>query len=441
MSRTFVLILLDGLGDRSYAELGGKTPLQAACTPFLDELAGMGCNGLFHASFQGQALPSENAHFAMFGYKAEDFPGRGALEAMGAGIDLAANDVAVLANLVQLAEEDGCLKFVREKVNVDQPQFDQTFKKIARFSFEGVEIRLIPYKKSFAVILLQGDVSPFITDSNPIIEGRCLLQISPWKNFSTHEPSIRTARVLNDYLIWAYKTLSLNSPSGMNTDPGAPMLNGLVTQRAGRLKKVVPFQEKFGLNGASISTGAIYAGLCKYLEIEHVKGRENNDPGEEMKLRVLQAQELISTHDFIHIHSKAPDEAGHSKDPMLKKQAIENLDKGLAQSVPELLKRKDIVLAVTADHSTPCSGVMVHSGEPVPLCILGPGVRKDHVKKFDEVSAGAGGLGFVHGPEFMYMVLNYLDRGKLVGLMDTPVDQPYWPGQSKPLKIRHIDLF
>lgn len=435
MTKTFVLILLDGLGDRSYPELEDKTPLQAADTPFLDELADMGCNGLFHASFQGQALPSENAHFAMFGYKPDDFPGRGALEAIGAGIDLAMDDVAVLANLVQVAEKDGCLEFVREKIKADQPEFDQAFKKISRFSSKGVKIRLIPYKKSFAIILLQGEVSPFITDSNPIIEGRCLLQISPWKDFSTHEPSIRTAQVLNDYLIWAYKTLSLDSPSDLNADPGPAVLNGLVTQRAGRLKKIVPFHEKFGIEGASISTGAIYAGLCKYLGIEHVKGRENEDPGEEIQLRIQQAQGLLGTHDFIHIHSKAPDEAGHAKDPVLKKQAIENLDKGLAQSVPELLKRKDIVLAVTADHSTPCSGVMVHSGEPVPLCILGPGVRKDCVEKFDEVSAGAGGLGFVHGPELMYMVLNYLDKGKLVGLMDSPEDQPYWPGRSKPLRI------
>ncbi|MFN2268179.1 MAG: phosphoglycerate mutase, partial [Desulfonatronovibrio sp.] len=208
-----------------------------------------------------------------------------------------------------------------------------------------------------------------------------------------------------------------------------------VTQRAGRLKKVLSFHEKFGLKGASISSGAIYAGLCKYLGIRHVKGRENHDHGEEIRFRVEQAQDLFGTHDFIHVHSKAPDEAGHAKDPVLKKQAIEQLDKGLALSLPEILKREDVVLAITADHSTPCSGVMVHSGEPVPMCILGPGVRKDHVLKFDEVSAGAGGLGFVHGPEFMYMVLNYLDRGKLVGLMDTPEDQPYWPGQSKPLRI------
>jgi len=43
----------------------GQTPLQAAHTPTLDELAADGASGLYHVSIQGQALPSENAHFSI----------------------------------------------------------------------------------------------------------------------------------------------------------------------------------------------------------------------------------------------------------------------------------------------------------------------------------------------------------------------------------------
>ena len=81
MPRTCVLLLLDGLGDRACAALDGQTPLQAAHTPWLDTLARRGANGLFHASSLGEPLPSENAHFAIFGYDMSGFPGRGALEA------------------------------------------------------------------------------------------------------------------------------------------------------------------------------------------------------------------------------------------------------------------------------------------------------------------------------------------------------------------------
>ncbi|MFO7726815.1 MAG: phosphoglycerate mutase, partial [Desulfonatronovibrio sp.] len=90
---------------------------------------------------------------------------------------------------------------------------------------------------------------------------------------------------------------------------------------------------------------------------------------------------------------------------------------------------------VTSDHSTPSKGDMVHCGEPVPLILMGSGVRIDQVKQFDEVSAAQGCLGFVRGREFMYIVLNCLDMGKLAGLMDTPHDQPYWPGKSQPFEL------
>ncbi len=54
----------------------------------------------------------------------------------------------------------------------------------------------------------------------------------------------------------------------------------------------------------------------------------------------------------------------------------------------------------------------MHSGEPVPLVIAGEGVRVDKIRQFDKVSAAGGGLGFVRGREFMYLVLNYLERSK-----------------------------
>ena len=64
-----ILVILDGLGDRGHAVFQGKTPLAAARTPNLDRLAELGMNGLYHPWHQGLALPSELAHFLMFGYE------------------------------------------------------------------------------------------------------------------------------------------------------------------------------------------------------------------------------------------------------------------------------------------------------------------------------------------------------------------------------------
>jgi len=431
----FVLIILDGLGDRSFRRLGNMTPLQAAHTPFMDRISAMGANGLFHASMHGQPLPSENAHFSMFGYDQRDFPGRGALEALGAGIDPGKHGVAVLAHFVNVLEEEGRLRLVMDKVAAEPEDAGRAFREIAWYECGKISIELVPIKGLFGIVLLRGNVSPYITDSNPILDGRLLTKIRPWAKYSHHGPSIDAAESLNKYLSSSHKKLEKAGFNRERAQKGLPALNALVTQRAGRLKEVVPFFRKFGLRGASISSGAVYSGLCRYLGLDTPEAPETRDPGLEISRRIEKAAELIDSYDFLHIHSKAPDEAAHRKDPFLKRDVIQKLDQGLARSLPGLLQRKDLILAVTSDHSTPSKGNMVHCGEPVPLTICGTGVRIDPVERFDEVSASCGALGFVRGGEFMYMVLNYLDRGKLAGLMDTPHDQPYWPGCSEPFEL------
>ncbi len=435
MSKKFVLILLDGLGDRSHAELGRKTPLQAARTPYLDSLAAGGCCGLYHASRPGQALPSENAHFVMFGYDLSEFPGRGVLEALGSGISLDRNQVAVLAHFVFVREEEGKLWLVRDKVEADKEDAVQAFARVAEFSNPNAHIRLIPTKGLFGVLVLSGRVSPHITDSNPVLDGNYLSAVKPWQEAAGDENSLNTAEALAEYLSWSYASLKKASFNLARERSGKLPLNALVTQRAGQLKDRLPFEQKNGIKGLSISTGAVYHGLGAYLGMDVVRGAELDDPGKEIQARINSARQHLKHYDFIHIHTKAPDEAAHMKNPLLKKQVIESLDRGLSASLPGLLNNEDVVAAVTADHSTPSSGPLVHSGEPVPLLITGPGVRIDQVNRFDEISASRGALGFIRGREFMYLVLNYLERAKLSGLRDTPEDRPYWPGNGDPFTL------
>jgi 2,3-bisphosphoglycerate-independent phosphoglycerate mutase len=151
--------------------------------------------------------------------------------------------------------------------------------------------------------------------------------------------------------------------------------------------------------------------------------------------RLKLALAKIENYDFIHVHTKAPDAASHKKDPEIKKKTIESLDSGFGEILNSLTNRKDLLLVITADHSSPCTYPLIHSGEPVPITMIGEGVRVDNVKNFDEINCAGGALGFVRGCDLMHVILNGLDRVKLRGLMDTPVDQPYWPGNTIPLRL------
>jgi 2,3-bisphosphoglycerate-independent phosphoglycerate mutase len=118
---------------------------------------------------------------------------------------------------------------------------------------------------------------------------------------------------------------------------------------------------------------------------------------------------------------------------------LETLDRGIGNALKPLLAEPDLLMVVAADHSTPSAGPLIHSGEPIPLIFHGPGIRRDMIMQYDEISAAGGALGFVRGKELMYLILNHLDRAKLHGLMDTPVDQPYWPGNAIALRLENPD--
>ncbi len=435
MPKKCLLILLDGLGDRSYPILGNQTPLQAARTPTLDKLAAGGANGTYHATVLGQALPSENAHFIMFGYDMEDFPGRGALEALGAGIDVSLNDVALLSHFVSLSERNGTLVLDKGKPEADRNEIAELIECIKTFNKEDITVTFHPTGGIRGILTLCGDVSPFITDSDPFIDGRPLGAILPWQDFHKDAASLKTACVLSAYLNWVYERLNTHKVNTIRKRNRVCPLNGLTTQRAGRLKQVDPIFKKYGLRGLSLSSGMVYWGLGSYIGMDIDKMQDTGDPGADIEKRLRMARAGLVEYDFVHVHTKTPDEAAHTKDPLFKRSVIESLDAGIGRAIEAIVNDPDILVIVTADHSTPSSGPLIHSGESVPILISGSGVRQDKVEQFDEVSAAQGVLGAVRGKELMYLVLNHLDRSKLVGIMDMPEDQPYWPGDYEPFTL------
>lgn len=435
MPRKCILILLDGVGDRSHAQFGHRTPLQAAHTPCLDKMAALGANGLYHAWAQGQALPSEDAHFAMFGYERSEFPGRGALEALGAGVALAPEDVAVLAHVASVRENDGCLVLEKGMPRASDEEAAAVISDISEYETNGVRIRFTRSKGLSGIVTLSGDVAPQVTDTDPIQEGRALSEVKPWQEYSADPAARNSALALKAYLLWVYHRLQSHPVNKARIERGSRPINFLVTQRAGRLKTVPPFRERYGLRGLSISSGLVYGGLSAYLGLDLRKENESGDPARDIAERLTAARQVLEGYDFIHVHTKYADEAGHARDPQRKKDVIEALDRGIASVIEPLMNDPDLLLIVTADHSTPSSGSLIHSGETVPLIIYGEGVRRDEVRRFDEVSAAAGALGSVRGKELMYLVLNHLDRAKLRGLMDSPLDRPFWPGDCEPFRV------
>jgi len=435
MAKKCLLIVLDGLGDRSFSELGSMTPLQAADTPFLDTIAAAGSNGLYHPSRHGRALPSEKAHFSMFGYRPDEFPGRGALEALGAGIPLNPGDVAVLCHVASVRESNGTLVVVHEAPDCTTAEAETVSRLIERYHTQGVTLTFHPTKGLFGILVLEGMVSPWVTDTNLMQEGQPVPVPKPWQEYASDVGSLNTAAALKAFITRSYKLLSRHPLNRERTLAGAPALNCFITQRAGRLKEVEPFKKRHGLKGLSISSGTMYAGLCTYIGLDCKSPSGSHDPETDIMARLKMACDALPDYDFIHVHTKAPDEAAHTKRPEYKREVIAALDRGIAAGLESMVDNPDLLIVVTADHSTPSGGSLVHSGEPVPLTMYGCGTRRDSVVCFDEIQAASGCLGCVRGEEILYLVLNYLDRAVLEGIRTVPEELTYTTDDYEPLKL------
>jgi len=434
MPSSCILILLDGLGDRAYAGLGNKTPLQAARTPNLDRLAARGSNGLFHADSYGMVLPSENAHFAIFGYQEDRFPGRGYLEALGAGIPVALGETAMLAHFVSLEERNRSLTLAKERPAASAAEAAALSEVVKLRTCDSVSFSYIQTKHLDGVLILGGPASPFVTDSDCFVEGEPLLEIFPRADAEEKALADRTASALRKYLVWCYTSLSRHPLNRERAQRGELPINGLVTQRPGQHKEIQSFADCWGLAAVTVSSGLIYWGLGRFLGMDIHKVEDSDDPGQDLLARLEWVKQHRKEYDFFHVHTKAPDVAAHTKDTANKVEAIESLDRGLGKIIDQLLDEQTVVV-VTGDHSTPCAGPLVHSGEAVPMVVNGPGIRVDRVSTFDEVNCVSGALGQIRHRELMYFVLNWLDRAKLWGLMDSPEDRPFWPGKRQPFRL------
>ncbi|MCF8040531.1 MAG: alkaline phosphatase family protein [Desulfarculaceae bacterium] len=429
--RKCILILLDGLADRSQASLGGQTPLQAAATPNLDRLAAQGACGHFHALAPGQALSSEAAHFFMMGYAPEEFPGRGYLEALGEELAFGPDDILLLAHLARCLPQDGRLVLREKKPPLPEEDAREFFSAV--HSHDGPEgtAHLERTKGSSGVLILSGGaLAASITDSDPMYPGLPLMEPLPWEGAESDPAALCSCRLLKSYLTWAHRRLAAHPRNAKASEP----VNAVITQRAGRAPHLSTLEDRWGLGALSISSAPIYRGVFRALGAQAMVIPEAADPAQDLAAKLALAAERLEEFDLIHVHSKAPDEAGHAKDPQRKREAIAALDAGLAQGL-EALAGRDILLVVTGDHATACSGDMVHSGEPSPLLLWGPGVWRDQATAFSETRCAQGALGLLRGPELMYTILNGLDRGKLWGLRDNPRDLPYYPAARRALLL------
>ncbi|NPA86687.1 MAG: phosphoglycerate mutase, partial [Candidatus Diapherotrites archaeon] len=205
-----VLVVLDGLGDRRAS--GRLTPLEAAKTPTLDELAREGSCGLHYPLSPGVPIGSGLAHTLIFGYDEEDYPGRGVLEAFGAGIELGPNDVAFRINFATVDENYVVLDRRAGRRGEFIPQMAKELEEVLNANPFGVRVRLLAYEGYRGVLVISGELLKPVPDLDPQVEGQPI-------RFSEDES---TGRILNWIVIHAHEFLKDHPLNKKREEMGLP---------------------------------------------------------------------------------------------------------------------------------------------------------------------------------------------------------------------------
>jgi 2,3-bisphosphoglycerate-independent phosphoglycerate mutase len=389
-----VLFLLDGLADRAHGMLGGKSGVEAAATPNLDRLCAQGSCGVLYAVGPGRAPSSEVAHWSMLGYRPDEFPGRAVFEALGRGQDVHAEHVFAYAALRPAERrDDGWWLTGRPDPERDAEEAEGLVERCDGITIDGLRFSLTHVWRGEAVLRIEGGADERVTDTDsffrawyPVLRPQA---VAP--------EAERTARACDE---WTREVMGRL---------GGERFNVITLKWFGRPHAVPSFLERHGLAGTFAAESAFLRGLGRCVGLT---------PIENPYIDVGLVHERLDAGDtFVYVHDKRVDQAGHTKDPSTKREAVELLDAAFAE-----LPTDRAIVCVTGDHATPASPDVIHSGDPVPFVVAGPGVRADRVTAFGEATCAEGILGHLRGPDMMPVLLNAADRPLFLGSRPTPFD-------------------
>jgi 2,3-bisphosphoglycerate-independent phosphoglycerate mutase len=392
----YAIVIPDGCADEPLEALGGKTPLVAARTPAMDEIARLGVVG--RANNVPVHLPpgSDVANLSLFGYDPNKyFTGRAPLEAAAQGIKLAPEDWAIRCNVVTIEnqvmrsftadhistpEAAGLLKTCQQQIGADHLEF-----------ISGVSYRnLLIYRGA-------KQAAPFTRDTRAT-PPHDLTDKSVADDF----PRGPGSDFLNELMGHSVALFSDHPINAARKKAGKLPATNIWLWGLGKTPSLTPFKDLHGKRGKMITAVDLLRGLAALIgwdriEVPGATGYLDTD----YAAKGQHAVDALPSTDIICVHVEATDEASHEGRADAKVKALEEIDAKIVAPLHAALKKQgDYRILVSPDHPTPIR-TKTHSHGFVPFTICGSGITPDSAATYDEVAAGKSSLSFEEGWKLM----------------------------------------
>lgn len=383
----YVIIHGDGMADWPCAELGGKTPLEAARKPNMDLLATRGTLGMVATIPTGMPSGSDVGTMTMLGYDPKRYhTGRAPIEAASMGIEMGPRDVVFRMNLVSLTPGDGGALIMNDFTSghITSEEAARIVDDIrVELGGDGIEFfNGVSYRH---LMMWRGGVTETKLTPPHDITGKPVqshLPIGPGADLLRNLMT-RSAEILREHPVNKARRANGKTETtsawfwGQGTRPAVPTL-----------------KDRFGVEGSVISAVDLVNGLGRLAGLQLIKvpgatGFLDTDYAAKARYGL----EALKSRDFLLLHIEAPDEAGHMGRADLKTEAIERIDELIiGPLVSELEARGDFTILLMPDHATP-SQLKTHSPEPVPFALLtSTAIKAGPARRYTEAEGNKTGI-------------------------------------------------
>jgi 2,3-bisphosphoglycerate-independent phosphoglycerate mutase len=325
----YVILHAEGMSDHPRQELGGKTPLQAACTPHLDRLAEESELGLLTVMLDNGRHGSGLTGTSILGYEPKKYyQGPGPLEAASLGVTVGEHDVVYRCTMVTLKSEGATgtkagaseVKKLGPHVAMDDATAGLITSEEARELIDAVNEELGSEVIQFfpgsghrhLMVWVNGKPRAVCVDPQSLV-GRSIADSLPAGDGAD------MLRKLMDASLLILRDHPVNEE---RRQAGQKPATCLWLWGEGRAIPRPSLAERFGVAGVVVSSGDVHRGLGL------VSGLEAVDPFRlaDLRAHAKVALEELQKNDFAYVHVELPDEVVYDPDVKAKVRAIEAVD-------------------------------------------------------------------------------------------------------------------
>ncbi len=399
MTKKILMVVLDGLSGYP-----GESALKKAKKPALNQLVKKSKAGIME-TVPGVAPESDSAVLSLLGYDPfKYYTGRGPLEAAGVGIKIKDGELSIRCNFATTSDGKKIIdrRVARSLTSAESKMLERVINAKVKLKDAEFVFKATSQHRGVLIIKSKKQLSPEVSNTDPAYKRgkngvsvalpKFKMEVQKAKPLKKTKAAEFTARLINDFTKQAYEVLNNTTVNRRRKASKLLPANLILCRDYGtKVPKLFDISKKYGMKWAVLADMPLERGIATLAGMDVIQLSEPTFGKKDYKERLRKVFRALQTYDALYIHIKGPDLFGHDGDFSGKKKSIEDIDANFIKPLVEKLDFKNVVLAVTADHSTPCQ-LKAHSSDPVPLLIYTEGIKADKVTSYDVESLKQGSL-------------------------------------------------